>query len=384
MASYTSLGNNKYKIYVELGYNDKGKRLRKTKTVVAKSTRALKKAMTEFEIEVRNNQSELDVENIDFKSFANRFMEMYVNTDLSIRSRDTYRNYLNSSILDFFGDYKMSKIKTFHVIKYFKEEKELGRRSLTGKYLLLKSIFSKAIKWEVIQQNPMDKVDPPEVKKRYRELQYYNVQQLQQLFEVLDNENVYPKHRIQIKLAVLGGLRKSEVAGVRVESFDFKEGGVLVDKTLHYDKETKQFFLGPTKTKQPRFVHLPSKFMNEIEQFIHERKKLKLKMGELWQPIKDKNDQPIELLFTKPNGKPTHINTISNEWKKIIKRYNLPDLNFHGLRHSHASFLISKGANYKTIQEQLGHTDIKETINTYSHISDDYKSQEVNVFDEIL
>jgi len=384
MASYTELGKNKYKIYVELGYNERGKRLRKTKTITAKSERALKKAMIDFELEVRKNQAELDIENITFRRFVDRFMEMYVIPDLSINTRDTYNGYLDNGLLEHFGEIKLKNIKPFHIVEFFKKEKAAGRKSLTGKFLLLKSIFSKANKWEVLNHNPTVNVDPPETSKRYKDIEFYTTDQLKLLLYVLDNENVYPKHKMQIKMAVFGGLRKSEIAGLRVESIDFNQGGVFVDKQLNYDKETKRFLLGDTKTKLPRFVHLPEKFMKELKQYIHEQKKLKIKMGELWQPIKDSKGNDINLLFVKDNGKPTHINTISNEWVKIIRRYNLPHLNFHGLRHTHASYLLSNGANYKTIQEQLGHTDIRETINTYSHITEDFKRQEIKVFDNLL
>ncbi|WP_432766066.1 tyrosine-type recombinase/integrase [Lysinibacillus capsici] len=49
-----------------------------------------------------------------------------------------------------------------------------------------------------------------------------------------------------------------------------------------------------------------------------------------------------------------------------MEKYSLPKLNFHALRHSYASFMVSRYVNFKIIQEQLGHSDIKMTINTYS------------------
>ncbi|MED4462683.1 tyrosine-type recombinase/integrase [Metabacillus fastidiosus] len=56
----------------------------------------------------------------------------------------------------------------------------------------------------------------------------------------------------------------------------------------------------------------------------------------------------------------------------------------HRLRHTYASFMISKGVNFKIIQEQLGHTDIKQTLNTYSHLSDEDRTKASDLFDEIL
>lgn len=382
MASAQHLGNNKYKIYVELGYNDKGKRIRRTKTVVAKSERALKKAMTEFEIEVATSQENMNIENITFSNFVDRWMEMYVRPDLTIKTRNTYQSYLNNGILDFFGDMKISKIKTFHIVKFFKEQKEKKKRGLTGKYLVLKSIFSKAVTWEVITDNPMRKVDKPEDRPRYRELEFYDDNQLNKLLKVLDK--VYPKHRIQIKLAALVGLRIAEIAGIRIENINFNDNTILIDKTLQYDKEKKTFFLGPTKTKKPRIVHLPEKFVPELKEFVLQQKKLRIASGSAWKPLLDENGEPINLLFTNKNGYPTHVNSIGNEWRKIVKKYNLPPLNFHGLRHTCASYMVSRGVNFKVIQEQLGHADIKETLNRYSHLTYKDKAKAVDVFNELL
>lgn len=382
MASATPLGNDKYKIFVELGYNEKGKRIRKTKTVTAKSERALKKAITNFEIEVSNQTNTLDIEKITFGAFVERWMDMYVRSDLTVKTRNTYQSYLKNGILEYFKEMQISKIKTFHIVKFFRDEKAYGKKGLEGKYLVLKSIFSKAVKWEVIQDNPMKKVDKPAKNPRYKELEFYDEEQLKLLLNTLDK--VYPKHRIQIKLAVLVGLRMAEIAGIRIENIDFVNHTIIIDKTLQYDKETKGFFLGPTKTKKVRLVNVPAAFTAELKQYVKEQKKLKLYCGSCWNPLLDENKDPINLLFTNEVGYPTHVNSMSNEWRKIIERHNLPKLSFHGLRHTCASFMISRNVNFKIIQEQLGHADIKETINRYSHLTQKDKAKAADLFNEIL
>lgn len=382
MASTTPLGDNKYKIFIELGYDDKGKRIRKTKTVTAKSERALKKAITEFEIKVANQESTIEVENITFESFVDRWMDIYVKADLTIKTRNTYQSYLNNGVLEGFKGLILSKIKTFHIVKFFKEQKDAEKKSLTGKYLVLKSIFSKAITWEVIHDNPMKKVDPPVNKPRYRELAFYDEDQLKLVLKILDK--VHPKHRIQIKLAALVGLRMAEIAGIRIENIDYNNNTILIDKTLQYDKEIKSFLLGQTKTKKPRTVNVPATFMAELKQYVKEQKKLQIRCGSAWKPLLDEEDKPINLLSTNDIGYPTHVNTMSNEWQKIIKRHKLPQLNFHGLRHTCASFMISRNVNFKIIQEQLGHADIKETINRYGHLTKKDKAKAADLFNEIL
>lgn len=382
MASFTSLGNDKYKIYVELGYDERGKRIRKTKTVTAKSDRALKKAITEFEIEVANKKDEQQTDNITFEKFVKRWMGIYVRVDLTVKTRNTYESYLKHGVMESLGKLKMSKIKAIHIVEFFKDQKANNEKSLEGKYVMLKSIFAKAVKWEVIKENPMRHVDRPRVEKRNREIQFYNEEQLKHLLSVLDN--VYPKHRIQIKLAVLVGLRMTEIAGIRIENINYNDNTILIDRTLQYDKETKRFFLGPTKTKRSRVVNVPDTFMKEIKEYVTEQKKLKIASGFAWTPMLDEENKPVNLLFTKTNGFPSHPDGLTGRWREIVEKYDLPPLNLHGLRHTYASYMISKNVNFKIIQEQLGHVDIKQTLNTYSHLTAKDKTKASDLFNAIL
>lgn len=382
MASFTSLGNDKYKIFVELGYDEKGKRIRKTKTVTAKSDRALKKLITEFEIEVDKSKDSLQTENITFDHFVKRWMDIYVRVSLTVKTRNTYESYLKNGVLESLGQLKMSKIKTFYIVEFFKEQSVDNKKSLKGKYVMLKSIFSKAVKWEVLKESPMKNVDKPQVEKRDRELQFYNEEQLKLLLSVLDD--VYPKHRIQIKLAVLVGLRMTEIAGIRLENINYNDNTILIDKTLQYDKETKKFFLGQTKTKRSRIVTVPDTFMKELREYATEQKKLKIASGSAWTSMLDDDGNQINLLFTKTNGFPTHPDSLTGRWREIVDKYHLPKLNLHGLRHTYASFMISKNVNFKIIQEQLGHTDISQTLNTYSHLTSKDKNTASDLFNEIL
>lgn len=392
MASYEELQPNKkgepgIKITVEHGYDEEtGERIRFFKTVRMKnlSERAIKKAITEFEIEVANKEKtkSTKLENITFAQFVDRWMENYVRVDLAIGTRDSYNNRLNGGILEALGNKKMSQIKTYDIVVFFKEQKENKAPNIEGKYNTLKSVFAKAVEWEVIKQNPMKNVKNPKVKKEKRDIEFYDKDQLKILLGVLEMER--PKSRIQIKLAALAGLRMSEIAGIRLESLNYNNCTILIDKTLKYDKETKKLFLGDTKSKRSRIVNIPRKFMNEVKEYATQQKKLRIASGSAWNPLLDEDGKPINLLFTKSNGFPTHPDRLTHVWGKIVKKYNLPKLNLHGLRHTYASYMISKGANPQVVQEQLGHADIKLLFKTYSHLTDKDKENVSDLLNEIL
>lgn len=55
-------------------------------------------------------------------------------------------------------------------------------------------------------------------------------------------------------------------------------------------------------------------------------------------------------------------------YRRWIRRNNLTYISFHDLRHTHASLLLYKGIDIKTISERLGHSNIGTTMNIYTHV----------------
>ncbi|HHY72659.1 MAG TPA: site-specific integrase [Bacillus bacterium] len=390
MASYEELKHNKkglpgIKITVEHGYDEEtGERIRFFKTVRMKnlSDRAIKKAITDFEIEVANKEKTEKLENITFAQFVERWMDNYVKIDLSVRTRNDYKYHLDGGILDELKDRKLASIKTFHLVECINKWKENSSHMALQKYVVLKSIFATAVEWKVLKENPMKGAKRPRTEKRHKELEFYDECQLGRLFEVL--EHVNRKHKMQIKLTVLTGLRMGELGGIRTECIDFEKNIILINKSLQFDKETKKLVLGPTKNKKARIVDVPDKFMKELKSFVEEQDMMRDDMGSAWNPMKDDNGEPINFLFIRDDGYPQHPKSAAVAWDRIMEKYKLPKISFHSLRHSYASYALSKGVNFKIIQEQLGHSDIKLTIGTYSHLTERDKANASNLFNDLL
>ena len=72
-------------------------------------------------------------------------------------------------------------------------------------------------------------------------------------------------------------------------------------------------------------------------------------------------------LFTKENGEPIFPSTPSLWFRRFRKRHNLPDLPFHGIRHTNASIMLGEGVDVATVSRRLGHADINVTLRRYGH-----------------
>ena len=85
----------------------------------------------------------------------------------------------------------------------------------------------------------------------------------------------------------------------------------------------------------------------------------RLGVGDLW--------QQSNRLFTAWDGQPLHIDTITKWFPKFLKKYELPPLPFHGLRHTAATLLINQNLNAKLISSRMGHSNISTTFDIYGH-----------------
>lgn len=71
-----------------------------------------------------------------------------------------------------------------------------------------------------------------------------------------------------------------------------------------------------------------------------------------------------------------------NVWlKAIIKKHNLPAITTHGFRHTHCSLSFEAGAKIKEVQDRLGHSDIKTTMDIYAHVTPAAKEEAIQKFD---
>jgi site-specific recombinase XerD len=82
------------------------------------------------------------------------------------------------------------------------------------------------------------------------------------------------------------------------------------------------------------------------------------------------------LLFANLEGQPLRPSAVSSDFGELAARIGMPELTFHGLRHSHASQLIAAGVDIVTISKRLGHFKPSTTLAIYAHMfnTDDSKA----------
>lgn len=146
------------------------------------------------------------------------------------------------------------------------------------------------------------------------------------------------------------GMRIGEFLGLTINDLNFQKNTITINK--QYD--TIGHKISTTKSSYSvRTITMPSSCMKIIEEYVKSLSK------------------PAEYLFQELD-----VRTIRTRLKRLCERAGVHVITIHGLRHSHASFLIKMGVPVNTIASRLGHSNPSITLNTYGHV---YKQHDKEV-----
>lgn len=94
--------------------------------------------------------------------------------------------------------------------------------------------------------------------------------------------------------------------------------------------------------------------------------------------------EDTDLVFTSTIGTPIDQRNLLKQYAKMVQIASLRKIRFHDLRHTCASLLLAQGVSFKAIQEILGHSDIRVTMNLYTHLYPEAKREVADKMDAIL
>ena len=235
------------------------------------------------------------------------------------------------------------------------EDKGLSDKTIREHHVLLSSIFSTAVQWQVIFSNPCERVKPPKVE--YKESRYLDENGAAALFEALEGEPY--QYAVMIQLFVHTGLRRAELCGLSWDDIDFINKKIYVHKNSLYLPK-KGIYESKTKTRRStRVIKVSDDALEIINDYRKWQNDYKAELGDYW--------QESGRLFTKQDGRPIHPDTISSWFHDFVQRKQLPDVCVHSLRHTNATLMIAAGTPLKIVSDRLGHASIQTTSNIYAH-----------------
>ena len=319
-------------------------------------------------------------------------------------------NYVRPKI----GNMLLSKITTRVIERFYQEllktkavptnakiqtERFLTPASVREIHKILRSCFSQAVKWDMLEKNPCEHAEVPKAVAAKREI--WTAETIHYALSVCEDELL----ALAINLSFSCSLRMGELLGLTWDCVDISPESIaagmasvnivkelqranrdsmemlnnkdimLVFPAVSSQTKTVLVLKTPKTESSVRKVFLPK---TAAEILLCWKAAQQERMEMLGDEYKDYN-----LVFAGPFGAPTEGTSINAAFSRLIREHDLPKVVFHSFRHSSITYKLKlTGGDVKAVQGDSGHAQAKMVSDVYSHILDDDRKTNAQLFED--
>lgn len=314
-----------------ISYNANGRRIREG---VGPSKSLAKEVLAKRRHEIAEGKffDTRKTRGITLRAIADKYWELH-----GKGLRSTAWRYMLTEVVERFGEIPAGEISVADLQTYYNEIRDRASISTANRHLtLLKSVFNRAIAWELYSgTNPAKKVakgkEPP------NRLRYLSEGELRALLSVCDSR-IFPL----LACALYTGMRRGEMLALTWANIDLKQGLIYILQS---------------KSGKPREIPIAPNLRAILEG-----------MG---------TQEPAAKVFDMP------IITLRRLFERALEAAKIESFHFHDLRHTFASHFIMKTGNLPALQKILGHASPLMT-QRYAHLSSAYLQAEMRAFNDSI
>jgi len=277
-----------------------------------------------------------------FREFALERWEPALLPTYKHSTQRDYRSLLRRHLLPAFGNKRLCDIQRADVQLFLNEKgKALATKSVHHLRVFMSRILGTAVEWGLLPENnargtKLPKKAPPP------ERPFLAVEQTQRLIAALTGEC-----KLLVVVAVLTGLRRCELFGLRWKYIDFQRRFIHVRESLYEGRCNL-----PKTRSSIRDVPISEAVCTALA----EHRAASLRTG------------PDDSVFSNERGQPLNPQKILREMlHPACDRLGLPRVGWHAFRHTYATLLSDLGESIRTTQALLGHSDLATTLSVYTH-----------------
>lgn len=255
---------------------------------------------------------------------------------------------------------------------------------------LLKSAFKQAIRWGIVDRNPFEDTTLPKIKKVPREI--WDVKTISEALDACHDSKLY----VAMNLAFACSMRMGEILGLTWENVHIEDADIARDDAyLIIDKELSRIRKDILETlgKDEIIKVFPHTMYLEGQRTVLVLKTPKTETSnrKVWIPktlayilrewhasqMKQKEFLGSEyldygLVIALANGRPCEMKVIENAFNRLKRDAGLPNVVFHSLRHSSATYKLKLNhGDLKATQGDTGHAQAQMLTDIYAHIVDE-------------
>jgi integrase len=259
------------------------------------------------------------------------------------------------------GSIEIQQLTTMDVERWHAKMRQRGlaARTMRAAHALLARALSEALRHNLVVRNVAREQGPPTVEPSPAVTAVPNAEQIKTFLERLADD----PWRVPVIVALYCGLRRGEQLALRWNRVDLDGAKMQIVEALDETKATGITVKTPKTKAGRRTISLPT----IVCETLREHRKAQLERCLLLGLGKPADDAPV---FPNENGGMLSPHAFTQRWRRKAKALGMPDLNWHNLRHAHASMLISAGVPPTTVAARLGHANPMVTLTVYAHLFD--------------
>lgn len=331
---------------------------------------------------IREKYSKVKNETLTLSNWLKQWLEIYVKNHVSIKTAERYALAINNHIIPYIGNEDIKLITPLTIQQYLHNLKDYGGKNNNGlsastvnsARTILSSALKQAVGNNLISKNPVEFTKP--IKKSPTKFAVLSVSECQKLTQSAYNES-NKANWIAIVIALETGLRKGEIFGLCWNDISFDNKTISVNKTVI--TANHGIIIQPkAKTKYSlRTITISESLINKLKKYKAWQSIYLLSIGA---KISNTN-----FIITSETGYVKDPNNYTDKvFKRILKRAGLSTtIRFHDLRHTHATQLLQAGVDVKSVSERLGHSSIRITLDTYTHLLPSMKDNLITKLDNL-
>ena len=315
-----------------------------------------------------------------YRELVTLWWESYKNT-IKPNSQQTMEGIVRIHILPVFGDYKLEKLTTPIIqqqVNKWADKANKGEKGAYANYSFLNNINRRILQYGVtmqaIKHNPArDVIIPRKQQNKEHKVKFFSNQELKQFLGYLDNldlssyENFFDY--VLYKTLLASGCRIGEALALEWSDIDLKKGIISISKTLNRYQETNT----PKSKAGLREVDIDIATVTLLKEYK------KRQQIQAWQLGRSER-----IVFTPFTTKYAYACLLRKRLQGHFKNAGVPDVSFHGFRHTHATIMLYAGIEAKDLQYRLGHSNISMTLNTYVHATKEGAKKAVSIFETAI
>jgi integrase len=350
-----------------------------TKNLYASTLKELKKKYLKY---AENITAGVTEETTTFECFCKNWLYTVHLMDKKPSTKSRYDTTFSCHIKDsYFGKIPLQKITAADLQKFYNQKfAEKGENVVKNIHKILRPCVRYAYQNGNILRNFTETVTiPKDLSKacdKQQKVKPLTLVEQRKLVVALEDH----KYMALYNTALDSGMRQGEMFALTWADLDFEFLTIRINKTHSYVKDIESNkrinYTTNTKTKKSnRIIPMAQRTRNILIKHLREQKIVLLKIGII------QNEDT--LVFGTPVNTSLDSSNVLQELKKVYASIGITDKTFHDLRHTYATRLFELGEPAKTVQELLGHSNVSQTLGTYTHVLEQQKIKTASLIDAL-